>query len=102
VALNQKTILDFPVLVMLAVMLHNGAGFAIGFWGARVTGARMSTARTIAIEVGMQNSGLAVALAGTFFTPAAALAGALFSLWQNLMGMALARVWARDGGQERG
>jgi BASS family bile acid:Na+ symporter len=94
VALNQKTILAFPALVMLAVVLHNGLGFLSGFWGARAMGAQTITARTISIEVGMQNSGLAVALAGSFFGPTAALAGAIFSLWQNLAGVALARYWA--------
>jgi BASS family bile acid:Na+ symporter len=94
VALNQKTILEFPALVMLAVIVHNGLGFLSGFWGARAIGAQTITARTISIEVGMQNSGLAVALAGSFFGPTAALAGAIFSLWQNLAGVALARFWA--------
>lgn len=95
VALNQTTILAFPALVMLAVILHNGLGFLTGFWAARGLKAQTVTARTISIEVGMQNSGLAVALAGAFFGPAAALPGALFSLWQNLAGVALARVWTR-------
>lgn len=96
VALNQKTILEFPAMIMLAVIMHNGLGYLCGFWGAKALGRDAITARTISIEVGMQNSGLAVALAGTFFGPAAALAGAIFSLWQNLAGVALARIWARD------
>lgn len=93
VAINQKTILTVPLLVITAVILHNALGFLCGFWAARGTGAAPVTARTISIEVGMQNSGLAVALAGAFFGPAAALPGALFSLWQNLAGMFLARWW---------
>ena len=48
----------------------------------------------------MQNSGLAVALAGTIFDPTAALAGAIFSLWQNLTGVALARIWSRNAQNE--
>lgn len=100
VALNQKTILDFPALIILAVVLHNGLGFLAGFWGARILGQETVTARTVSIEVGMQNSGLAVALAGTFFGPAAALAGAVFSLWQNLAGVALARIWSRSATSE--
>jgi BASS family bile acid:Na+ symporter len=97
VALNRATILEFPVMVMLAVFLHNALGFAGGYWGARALGGTRRTARTISIEVGMQNSGLAVALAGTFFGPGAALAGAIFSLWQNLAGVALAKFWTRVG-----
>ncbi len=96
VALNQKTILAFPALIMAAVVVHNGLGFLSGFLAARGLGAGRTAARTISIEVGMQNSGLAVALAGAFFGPAAALPGAIFSLWQNLAGVTLARVWARD------
>jgi BASS family bile acid:Na+ symporter len=49
----------------------------------------------VAIEVGMQNSGLGVALAAKFFTPAAALPSAIFSLWHNLSGIALARYWSK-------
>lgn len=96
VALNQTNLLEFPAMILLTVILHNGLGFFAGFWSARVLGANITAARTISIEVGMQNSGLAVALAGTFFGPTAALAGAIFSLWQNLAGMALARVWAKE------
>ena len=50
-------------------------------------------ARTLAIEVGMQNSGLGVALAIKHFGAATALPGALFSLWHNLSGVSLARWW---------
>lgn len=96
VALNRSTILAFPALVMAAVVMHNGLGFLSGYLAARGLGAERIAARTISIEVGMQNSGLAVALAGAFFGPAAALPGAIFSLWQNLAGVTLARVWARD------
>lgn len=99
VALNQTTILAFPALVMLAVILHNGLGFLSGFWAARGLKAQTVTARTISIEVGMQNSGLAVALAGAFFGPAAALPAALFSLWQNLAGVTLAKIWTRKDRQ---
>ena len=49
----------------------------------------------LAIEVGMQNSGLGVALAMQYFTPLAALPGALFSVWHNLSGALLASIWGR-------
>jgi BASS family bile acid:Na+ symporter len=51
-------------------------------------------ARTIGIEVGMQNSGLSVALAIKHFTAAAALPGALFSIWHNISGSFAASYWA--------
>ncbi|MBM7456772.1 putative Na+-dependent transporter [Oceanisphaera litoralis] len=51
--------------------------------------------RTIAFEVGLQNSGLAAALAMKFFTPTAALPGTLFSVWHNISGSLLAGYWAK-------
>lgn len=81
-------------LLALAVVLHNGLGLATGYALSRLLGAGVPEARTIAIEVGMQNSGLAVALALKFFTPVAALPGAMFSLWHNLSGAMLASWWA--------
>ena len=50
-------------------------------------------ARTVSIEVGMQNSGLAAALGKTYFGALAALPGALFSIWHNLSGSLLAGFW---------
>ena len=52
-------------------------------------------ARTLAIEVGMQNSGLGVALAVKHFSASAALPAALFSVWHNLSGSLLAWYWRR-------
>ena len=63
--------------------------------GARVFKLELRERRTVSIEVGMQNSGLAVALASQFFTPAAALPGAVFSIWHNLSGSALAGWWSK-------
>ncbi len=93
IGLNQKTLLAFPVLVLLAVALHNGLGLAVGYGLARLLKYSRRDARTLAIEVGMQNSGLGVALAVKHFGVASALPGALFSLWHNLSGVALARRW---------
>lgn len=61
---------------------------------ARPLGWDERTARTLAIEVGIQNSGLAVALAVKYFDPAAALPRALFSIWHNLTGSLLASFWS--------
>ncbi len=96
IGLNQKTLLAFPALVFIAVVLHNGFGLAIGYGAARMARCSKRDARTIAIEVGMQNSGLGVAMAVKFFGVASALPGALFSLWHNLSGVALARRWQRS------
>ena len=65
-----------------------------GYWGGRLFGFDESTCRTLAIEVGMQNSGLAAALGKIYFGPLAALPGALFSVWHNLSGSLLAGYWS--------
>lgn len=95
VALNASNLVHVGAAVIIAVALHNGIGLAAGYWLARLLGRDETTARTLAIEVGMQNSGLAVALAVKFFSPAAALPGAVFSVWHNLSGAALASWWSR-------
>ena len=66
-----------------------------GYWLARWLGRDVRECRTLAIEVGMQNSGLAVALAVKYFSASAALPGALFSIWHNLSGSFLAGYWHR-------
>ncbi|OEY65406.1 bile acid:sodium symporter family protein [Marinobacter sp. X15-166B] len=95
VALNAGRLATLGPLVALAVVLHNMIGLAGGYNISRLLGFDKRTARTIAIEVGMQNSGLAVALANQFFTAATALPGALFSIWHNVSGSILAGYWKR-------
>lgn len=95
VGLNAARLASAAPAVMAAVVLHNSIGLAAGYGLARLARADEASARTIAIEVGMQNSGLAVAIALKLFTPAAALPGALFSVWHNLSGSALAAFWSR-------
>ncbi|MEH6502918.1 MAG: bile acid:sodium symporter family protein [Cycloclasticus sp.] len=96
VALNEPRLGSVGLILITAVALHNAAGLLIGYWIPRVLGLDKRTCKTLAIEVGMQNSGLAVALAVKYFAPAAALPGALFSLWHNLTGSLLAAVWSRS------
>jgi len=100
VALNHGNLAAMGPAVVAAVMLHNGIGLASGYWIARLFGRDERTCRTLAIEVGMQNSGLGVALAVKYFSAAAALPGALFSIWHNLSGSLLAGWWrhrSKDG-----
>ncbi|NVZ08287.1 bile acid:sodium symporter family protein [Allochromatium humboldtianum] len=95
VALNAGRLATVGLGLVVAVMLHNGLGLTLGYWGARAFGQDAVRARTLAIEVGMQNSGLAAALALKSFPAAAALPGALFSVWHNLSGAMLAAWWSR-------
>ncbi|MBB5409545.1 BASS family bile acid:Na+ symporter [Paraburkholderia sp. HC6.4b] len=91
---TQKSIASVGLVVMVGVILHNGIGLLGGYWGGRLLGFDEAVCRTLAIEVGMQNSGLAATLGKLYFTPLAALPGALFSVWHNLSGSLLAGVWA--------
>lgn len=92
---TQAAIVTVAPLVMVGVVLHNGIGLLGGYWGGRLLGFDESVCRTLAIEVGMQNSGLAATLGRLYFSPLAALPGALFSAWHNLSGSVLAGIWAR-------
>lgn len=95
VAGNASHLAQVGLLVALAVVLHNGIGLAGGYWGGRLFGLDASKSRTLAFEVGMQNSALAVTLAQGFFSPMSALPGALFSVWHNISGSLLAAWWKR-------
>lgn len=93
VALNRDRLADMGIIVAVGVALHNLIGMSAGYGAAWWLGYEEKVRRTLAIEVGMQNSGLAVALAVKHFTPMAALPGAVFSVWHNLSGSALASWW---------
>ncbi|HLV77847.1 MAG TPA: bile acid:sodium symporter family protein [Marinobacter sp.] len=95
VALNKGNLAVHGVAIAIAVILHNGLGLALGFGIARLLGFNATISRTIAFEVGLQNSGLATALAMKFFTPIAAIPGTLFSVWHNISGSILAGYWSR-------
>ena len=96
VSANLDRILATAATVFVAVALHHLFGLGLGFALARALGMEESKTRAVTIEVGMQNSGLAVSLAALHFNPAAAIPGALFSVWHNLTGPALATYWARE------
>ena len=97
-ALNAERFQSVGPVLVLAVMLHNGIGLFSGYGVARLLGFDTRLSRTLAIEVGMQNSGLSVALAMKFFSPLAALPGALFSVWHNVSGALFAAYWRRREG----
>lgn len=95
VALNRNALASHGLIIALAIMLHNSCGLACGYWACRLFGFDRRVARTISFEVGLQNSGLATALAMNFFTPTAAIPGTLFSVWHNISGSLLAGFWSR-------
>lgn len=94
VAGSADKIASVGLMVIVAVILHNLIGLTGGYWGGRLLGFDESTCRTLSIEVGMQNSGLAAVLGKIYFSELAALPGALFSVWHNLSGSLLAGYWS--------
>ncbi len=94
VAASHASLATVGPIVLLGVVLHNGLGLAGGYWGGKLLGFEENVCRTLALEVGMQNSGLAAALGAHYFTPLAALPGAVFSVWHNLSGSLLAGHWS--------
>ena len=94
VALNQERLANTGLAIVAAVILHNLLGFLGGYWIPRLLGHDPVTCRTLSIEVGMQNSGLSVALAVQYFSALAALPGAIFSIWHNLAGAVLVSRWS--------
>jgi bile acid:Na+ symporter, BASS family len=96
VALNRAEIATAGIVICLAVALHNLAGLSVGYLVPKLLKYDRTTCRTVSIEVGMQNSGLSVALAVKYFPATAALPGAMFSIWHNLSGSLLAAIWGRE------
>lgn len=64
---SKAQILESGLLILAVVSLHNGLGYLLGFWASRVFKLPYADSKAIAIEVGMQNSGLGVALAAVHF-----------------------------------
>ena len=82
-------------VILLVVVLHNCLGYALGFSIARMVGLSWKKAVALSVEVGMQNSGLAVGLAKAHFASmaAATVPGAIFSAWHNISGAMLAWLY---------
>ena len=85
------------LVIIAVVMLHNVGGLAIGYLIGRLLRLSAPKRRALSIEVGMQNSGLASSLATLHFAayPMAIIPGAVFSVWHNISGAVVARLYAR-------
>jgi BASS family bile acid:Na+ symporter len=93
-AYSRDNLTAVGVPLALACMLHNATGYVLGYWGARLAGLDKCDSRTVAIEVGMQNSGMASGLAMNLLnSPKTALAAAIFGPWMNTSGSILATWW---------
>lgn len=90
VGASKGAIVQSGLMIFAVVVLHNGLGYLLGYFAARASGMSLAKRKAIAIEVGMQNSGLGAALATAYFSPLAAVPSAIFSVWHNISGALLA------------
>ncbi len=96
VASGRDALLDIGLLLFLAAIMHNAIGYVLGYWGCRLIGLDEQSCRTISLEVGMQNGGLATGIAVEMGKVATVgLAPAIFGPWMNISGSALANWWRR-------
>ena len=97
---SRETFREAGVLIIAAAVLHNSFGYLSGYWLTRLLGRVLpfgeTDARTVAIEVGMQNGGMAGALAvGVLHSTVAALPANVFSIWMNFSGSIIASFWSK-------
>lgn len=95
IAGSRDKLLTIGLALVAVSVLHNIAGYCLGYLGARFARLDECSCRTVAIEVGLQNGGMATALAiNTLKDPLTALAPAIFGPWMNISGSMLASWWA--------
>ena len=76
-------------------------GYLLGFFAARLFKLDYADQKAVSIEVGMQNSGLATALAMAHFSPLAAVPGAIFSVWHNVSGLISCKLLGKKSEEDR-
>jgi BASS family bile acid:Na+ symporter len=95
-AAGHASLVSVGSVLVVAVILHNGLGYLLGYWAARLLRMDEQSCRTVALEVGLQNAGIASGLAlklGKIATMG--LAAVLFGPWMNVTGSLLANWWGR-------
>lgn len=95
-AAGRDNLMKVGVLLFIASVIHNAAGYFFGYWLSRLFGMDVNSSRTIAFEVGLQNGGMASGIAGSMGKlGTVGLAAAVFSPWMNISGSILANYWRR-------
>jgi bile acid:Na+ symporter, BASS family len=95
-AAGRENLMKVGLLLFMASVIHNAAGYFFGYWLSRLFGIDKNSSRTIAFEVGLQNGGMASGIAGSMGKlGTVGLAAAVFSPWMNISGSILANYWRR-------
>lgn len=101
-AAGRDNLLQVGMLLFLVAVIHNGLGYFFGYWLSRLLGLDIPSARAMALEVGLQNGGMASGLAGSMGKlGTVGLAPAVFSPWMNITGSILANYWRKRPANER-
>jgi bile acid:Na+ symporter, BASS family len=96
VAAGRDRLLDIGPLLLVAIITHNSIGYTLGFWISRAFKLDKNSARAIALEVGLQNGGMATTIAASLNQLATlGLAAAVFNPWMNFSGSILANYWRK-------
>lgn len=101
-AAGRESLLDIGVVLIVIVLIHNTIGYLLGYWSARLLRLNERDSRTVAIEVGMQNAGLASGIAKEMGKIATVgVAAAVFGPLMNITGSLLASYWHRRPPKEK-
>ncbi len=97
ISASAHRLMEAGLTIVAVVMLHNMGGLGIGYLVGRLLRISAPKRKALSIEVGMQNSGLASSLATLHFAtyPLAVIPGAVFSVWHNISGALVARLYRR-------
>ena len=100
-AAGRDNLMKVGGLLFLAAVIHNAAGYVFGYWFSRLAKLDKSSARSVSFEVGLQNGGMAAAIANSMnMLGTMGLAAAIFSPWMNISGSILANYWRKRGENE--
>lgn len=100
VAKNVDSLASIGFIVFIAVLLHNVAGYVLGYFTGKALGMPQSYRRTLAVEIGTQSAGLASGMGAKFFAPEAALPGACAAVLHNVTGAIFAAFARRSAEPE--
>ncbi len=94
---NVDHFMNYIHLVVIIVFVHNAVALLTGYWAARLSGLALADQKTIAIETGIQNSGLGLLLIFSFFNGLGGMAivAAWWGIWHIVSGLVIASYWSR-------